>query len=376
MGKVKILIGGDFAPVGKNLPFLRAGNSSRIFGETIELFVRSTFSIVNLECPLIHKKSPILKAGPHLEAPVEVLDSLGFINAFNLANNHILDHGPRGLESTINACRERGNLTVGAGENIKQAAKPLLFGDQGLRVGIISMAEHEFSVCSPSEWGANPLDIRHFVRTVQENMHKWDFLIVLVHGGIEHYPFPTPELKNNCRFMVEQGANVVICQHSHCPGSWERYQNNYIIYGQGNLLFDKKGITEGAWTEGFLVGIDVPYDGGEVEMTLYPFKQSGEDIGIKLLCGEEADCFMQVINERSSKISDDEFLAKEFEKFVSLHCDRYLSVLYRKGVWWRRFYRRFGSMRKMGDNSQDLALLNMLRTESLREAGVKVLNLL
>ena len=35
------------------------------------------------------------------------------------------------------------------------------------------------------------------------------------------------------RFIIEQGARMVICQHSHCAGCYEKYQNGHIIYGQG-----------------------------------------------------------------------------------------------------------------------------------------------
>ena len=37
--------------------------------------------------------------------------------------------------------------------------------------------------------------------------------------------------------MAENGADVVICQHSHCIGCYEEYQGCYILYGQGNFHF-------------------------------------------------------------------------------------------------------------------------------------------
>ena len=33
------------------------------------------------------------------------------------------------------------------------------------------------------------------------------------------------------------GADVVLCQHSHCIGCYEQYEGAHILYGQGNFHF-------------------------------------------------------------------------------------------------------------------------------------------
>ena len=38
--------------------------------------------------------------------------------------------------------------------------------------------------------------------------------------------------------MVQKGADLVVCQHSHCIGCYESYKGSTIIYGQGNFIFD------------------------------------------------------------------------------------------------------------------------------------------
>ena len=37
-----------------------------------------------------------------------------------------------------------------------------------------------------------------------------------------------------------KGADLVICQHSHCIGSREDYGKGTIIYGQGNFIFNSE----------------------------------------------------------------------------------------------------------------------------------------
>jgi len=47
--------------------------------------------------------------------------------------------------------------------------------------------------------------------------------------------FLTP--KKLCKFFIDSGVDAIVCQHSHCAGSFEHYKNRPIIYGQGNFIF-------------------------------------------------------------------------------------------------------------------------------------------
>ena len=64
-----------------------------------------------------------------------------------------------------------------------------------------------------------------------------DYVIVLYHGGKEYYRYPSPILQKVCRKMCDKGADLVICQHSHCIGCREEYKGSEIVYGQGNFIF-------------------------------------------------------------------------------------------------------------------------------------------
>ena len=79
-----------------------------------------------------------------------------------------------------------------------------------------------------------------------------DYLIVLNHGGIEYYKFPSPLLQRKCREMVKCGADFVVCQHSHCIGTAENFLNGTILYGQGNSVFGYKDNSD-SWNNGLLV---------------------------------------------------------------------------------------------------------------------------
>lgn len=68
---------------------------------------------------------------------------------------------------------------------------------------------------------------------------------MLYHGGKEYYRYSSPNLQKTCRKMTEKGADLVLCQHSHCIGSYEEYNDSTILYGQGNFIFNMKKMNIG-----------------------------------------------------------------------------------------------------------------------------------
>ncbi|MFR5171890.1 MAG: CapA family protein [Clostridium paraputrificum] len=238
---MSILIGADLVPTKSNMEFFESGNITELIDERLIVELnQARYRIFNLEVPLVDKETPIKKCGPNLIAPTQSvlgIKKLG-VNFFTLANNHILDQGEEGLFSTINTLTDAGIAFAGAGNTLEEASKPFIFEFNGKKVGVYCCAEHEFSILSESRAGANPFDPLESLDHVQDLKNKTDYVIVLYHGGKEHYRYPSPYLQRVCRKMIEKGANLVICQHTHCIGCEEKYKSGTIVYGQGNFLFD------------------------------------------------------------------------------------------------------------------------------------------
>mgnify|MGYP002235661412 CR=1 FL=1 len=102
-----------------------------------------------------------------------------------------------------------------------------------IKIGFISFAEHEFTIASENTPGANPFNEEDAIRVIHSLKNECDYVVALYHGGIEHYRYPSPQLQHRCRRLVDSGADYVICQHSHCIGCYETYDNSTIVYGQG-----------------------------------------------------------------------------------------------------------------------------------------------
>lgn len=371
---ITVSIGGDVCPIGKNLPYFISGDAESIFNDLLMEFEKADLSIVNLECPLINENTPIAKIGPILGVPGECINGIkqANIDILNLANNHIMDHGPTGLKNTLKVCAEAQIKTVGAGENLEQARRILIQKIDNIRIGIMAFAEHEFSIATYNSWGASPLDLIDFVRNVRSQKDNFDYLIVLLHGGNEQYPFPSPRLIDTCRFMVEMGADAVIVQHTHCPGCYEEYQNAHIVYGQGNLIFDWP-CTDEAFYKGFLVKLSIAGDLSST-MDIIPYTQSNSHIGARKMDHEGEQLLRQSLQERSLAIKDSSFVLTQWLKFCEVRKYDYLS----KVLGFNRLYSKLnqnGFIVKYFYTTKSLIRTqNIILCESHREVIETILN--
>jgi poly-gamma-glutamate synthesis protein (capsule biosynthesis protein) len=222
----------------------------------LELLSGADYRIFNLETPLTDTYSPIEKFGPTLIAPtctVEGYKAIG-TDLLTLANNHIMDQGHQGLKSTLSTLEKNGISYVGAGENIQEASRSFIINKNGEKIGVYACAEHEFSIADENAAGANPFDPLESVDHIAKLKSECDYVIVLYHGGREHFRYPSPRLQKVCRKICEKGADLVVCQHSHCVGCEEKHGDSTIVYGQGNFLFDHS--KSEFWQTSLLIELD------------------------------------------------------------------------------------------------------------------------
>ncbi|MBO2560426.1 CapA family protein [Shewanella algae] len=371
--KATVVIGGDFSPVNRNEKPLVEGELNKVFNDLMPILNDSDFNVFNLESPVLDELSPMEKFGPKLKSSSKVLNYLGngFIDCVGLANNHIMDYDEAGLKSTIKACRENNILFFGAGKNLNAAKEVKKVTINGVTVGFLGIAEQEFSIATSNSYGANPLDVIDNYETIK-NRCDCDFLIVLFHTGNEQYEYPSPRLKKTCHFLLNAGADLVVCQHSHCVGSYEQVGDKHIVYGQGNMLFDFHNNLKG-WNEGMLIKLDF-IASGKVELNFIPIYQTPGEIGVRLMPENRSKEFLENFFERSKLVYDNEALQKKWDDYCESVSRRYLSDLLfpynRYGSW---FIRKFLLIDKIINNRAKALLVNMFRCEIHREVVVNIL---
>src|SRR5437660_622781 len=135
---IRILVGGDICPMGRVEPAFSTGQASDIFHDLLPVIRAADLSVANLECPLVSRPAPIVKAATILRSKPESIH--GFAAAewdvLNLANNHSFDHGATGLLETIGTVRKAGLDPVGAGANLAEAQAPVIREIHGRRIVI------------------------------------------------------------------------------------------------------------------------------------------------------------------------------------------------------------------------------------------------
>lgn len=191
--------------------------------------------------------------------------------------------------------------------------------------------------------GCNPLDIVNISYDIRAAKESADYVIVIIHGGNEHYKLPSPRMKKNYRFFVDQGADAVLNHHQHCYSGYEVYNGKPIFYGLGNFCFDSANDIEYrhmTYNYGYMVKLLLSE---RVSFELIPYEQCYNKVGVYLLDKNEKAVFFEDINKLNAIISNDaqlksafvvmaeqkrNFIFRGFRPYTS----RIASALYNKGL--------------------------------------------
>ena len=376
---MKLYIGADLVPTEANLTAYRSGDLSDVIDPSLTALLKSAdCRIFNLECPLTEGGTPIEKCGPALRAPADAVNGLKALGAdfVTLANNHSLDSGEEGLADTRTALADAGIACAGAGEGVHRSGVYKFTAD-GVTLGIYCCAEHEFSITAPDLPGAVPFDPADSLADVIGLKEICDRVVVLYHGGREMWQYPTPQLRARCHDLVKAGADLLICQHSHCIGCEEVVNGSTVVYGQGNFHFDLPDEQSDLWCTALLLEVNVTAD--SVSADPIPLRLEGH----RLTLANDADAaaILDGWRMRSAALADGSYL-KKYDEMLAENADYYLSCLsgnYFSGFIPRAINKLTGGRYKkrklahMYDREALLRLVNYMECETHREVLTEIL---
>lgn len=359
---MKIIIGGDIVATESNKEYLNEGKVEEILdSNVINMLKQADLRMFNLENPMGKSGKTIDKWGNKLIADIQMVNSLKRIETdfVFLANNHIMDYGKDGLESTINVLKENNIEYTGIIDNSNVEYYGYIIERDGIKIGFYNLCENEFSVATEFNKGANPLNLLKNCYEIEQLKDKVDYVIVIFHGGKEFYRYPSPDIQKICRNFVDCGADCVIMQHSHCIGCQEIYKNKTIIYGQGNFIFDRR--SNEFWDSELLIEIEIK---DNFKIKYYPVeKKDGKYYYSK---GEN---ILKEFFERSEKIKDKNFIQNEYKKIAHNLLPMYLSYFNRNTLIKRLFNKITKNKYILNKYSKNdcLAILNFIQCEAHRE---------
>lgn len=333
---MEIIILGDVGASIKNMQaFCRAEDD--LFSKDIQTICdNADVVLLNLEKPLTDIQTPLGKCPPDYIAPTETINGIKMLHPTiaTLANNHIMDQKAQGMQSTLDMLKKNGILHVGVGNNLQEARKPVIINMEEYKIGIYACCEKEFSYATESCPGANAFDPLETIEDIEKSKRNCDYLVVIYHGGMQGYPYPTPYQQRVCRKMCEKGANLVVCQHSHIIGCKETYANGTIVYGQGNFLLDE--LDEESWHAGLMIKATPEDDHLIIEYI--PIRTENH----KVILHPNSDKMIAEFIDRSNQIKDEMIVHEKYSKLCNEKLSDYLVQLSGKGQLTQRIMRRLG----------------------------------
>lgn len=212
--------------------------------EVLDFLRLSDHLMVNVEGPLsganLHKETDGASKLKH-SMDAGVADFLKKIGAdiWNINNNHIMDEGPEGLKCTLDAAKEKGAVTIGAGINIDEASKPLIYPDAG-GIGFVSVGyERACRKATEDTPGClNFSDMDLIEKRIREVKRSCRWCVVIAHDGEEFTSLPSPYTRERFHKYLEFGADIVVAHHPHVPMNYETVGEKIIFYSLGNFIFD------------------------------------------------------------------------------------------------------------------------------------------
>jgi len=145
----------------------------------------------------------------------------------DLGNNHILNFGQAGLDSTEKYLSEAGVDYFGSRAPLKSKIENI----HGVNIAFVSY--NEFSDDSAED------EQNTTVEEIKKAKASADIVIVFCHWGVEYALNPTDGQKELAHQFIDEGADLVIGSHPHVIEPMEIYNGKRIYYSLGNFIFDQ-----------------------------------------------------------------------------------------------------------------------------------------
>ena len=314
---------GDIMLAGSARPTLERHGYDYPFAATRDILKKSDIAIGNLEAPIADRGSEFrdkkyrFKCAPD---SARALRDAGF-SLLTLANNHILDFGATGLQSTVRYLDGYGIRHCGAGSTLNAARTPVIITVNGKRVAFLA-----YSLTQPVEFfatnrqGGTAPGYASFVTTdVRSARKSADYVIVSFHWGRELSQAPSPAQVRLAHLAIDAGADVILGHHPHVLQGIERYHQGIIFYSLGNFAF---GSLSRSADKSIIARITL--NGGINEVEIVPINVLNRQVHFQPtpLAGREGDRVVEQLNRLSEgmgtvvAMSGERFLVSGFQRLA------------------------------------------------------------
>lgn len=165
------------------------------------------------------------------------------INLFLCANNHILDKGCEGAERTLQRYRELSEshdirFTGAAGSDQElQETTPIIIEKDGIKIAFINFT-YGTNLGRDALWPRiNYQNQKEFLKSALCKAERSaDFTVVLPHWGEEYRLTHSEDQENIARWLIENGADLIIGTHPHVVQDIAYIDGIAVAYSLGNCV--------------------------------------------------------------------------------------------------------------------------------------------
>lgn len=243
-GTLAILFTGDVLLDRRVRPWIEREGVESLFEGVNAAFRKADAVVINLECPLTTRHTPVGKKFVFRAEPewAEGLRHAGVTHAA-LANNHAIDQGREGLADTYHALRKVGITPLGYGRTAEEQAAPAVIRKGSLEVALFNtiplpienwpQAEGKPDICRVS--------VRRLAAAIRKYKaaHPGTRVVAVLHWGTEFQPVPDMQQRYDARLLTQAGADAVIGHHPHVPQPVDSIGSVPVFYSLGNFVFDQ-----------------------------------------------------------------------------------------------------------------------------------------
>ena len=216
---------------------------SSFFKHLRDRIEKADLAIGNMEFPLAGKPYTGYPAFSGPDAYAQYLSDIGF-DVFLTANNHILDKGTAGLRRTIDVLEQKGLIYTGVArdERADTLLNPLLLHVRGLRIAVINFT-YGTNTGPWDPWPkVNYMRKKDILPMLERGREAADLVLVFPHWGTEYQLHHDKQQEEMARWLVENGADVVVGAHPHVIQDVGHVGESLVVYSLGNALSNQNDL--------------------------------------------------------------------------------------------------------------------------------------
>lgn len=166
------------------------------------------------------------------------------INLLTIANNHMLDQGASGLIETMRYLRDYGIDYIGVKGTETAARAGIVIQLNSIRIGFIAytgVSNYGFPLNPKGYFINNLYDTEVVMEDIRMIRGRVDYLVMIVHRGLEYKYLPQKIDTILLRKCLEEGVDLVVGHHPHVLQYVEKVstrdgRETFIFYSLGNFI--------------------------------------------------------------------------------------------------------------------------------------------